>query len=282
MNPNRMQLQNYRDFYLFPLFIVIYPILKYFDYFEKIQHLQQEKNYEQLCKSTIIAYVQRHTDRVNHANRFQECLNNIRKVINYTNIELLLTKRKYEIEHRIKMKPNLNFVRDNKYILEKHVGAFKITDAQKLQLTHKGKLEWKIMKKYVPDGKGMERSENYFFEGTYANGKKKFGRLYDFKSKEIFYGLFENDEKIDGIISMPNGRRYEGSFKKNEPDGNGFLVFHDGSYFDGVFVQGDLNKGLFYNKKETKVSYFENFNHSFRDEILLKKMDKNFFTRHSV
>lgn len=282
MNPSRMQLHNYRDFYLFPFFLIIYPFLKYFDLFEKIEQLQPEKNHEQFCKNTIIDYVQRHSDRVNHSIRFKECLKDIRKVINYANIELVLSQRKNEIEHHMKMKPNLHFVQDNKYMLEKHVGAFKIVDAQKLQLNRKGYLEWKIMKKYVPDGKGIEKSEKFFFEGMYENGYKKFGRLYDFNSKEIFYGLFEKNEKLDGIISMPNGRRYEGSFKKNEPDGNGFLVFHDGSYFDGVFVQGNLMKGLFYNKKDTKISYFENFSNSFRDEMLLKKMDKNFFMKHSV
>ena len=119
------------------------------------------------------------------------------------------------------------------------------------------------VRNFKKDGKGMEFSEEYNYDGDFINGEKEgkgkinyinYGDLYEgefhndkingkgfyiWQNKESYTGDFI-DAKMHGygLYKWPDGSQYEGEYINNIKEGNGIYKWKDGRVFKGRFEKG--------------------------------------------
>lgn len=102
-------------------------------------------------------------------------------------------------------------------------------------------------------GKGYHHFPNgLVFKGTYSNGKKTAGIVFELKTKKLIYeGGWKNDRYHGwGRLARPSGETYEGSFEKGKFHGNGVLTWPNGTKYEGGFVNGKRQgKGILLSSK---------------------------------
>jgi len=69
-----------------------------------------------------------------------------------------------------------------------------------------------------------------------------------------------NDTKNgQGVLTYPNGDRYEGGFKDDHMNGNGAFYFSDGRKYTGIWIKGKSNgQGILtWNNETQKKKFFK-------------------------
>lgn len=177
-----------------------------------------------------------------------------------------------------KMKPTLTFFKENREILETYHGKFSLVESCR---SHKSGPIKKIH--YVPHGHGIMRSEHLLFEGNFHHGNKRFGRLYNFLTKEIFYGEFREEKMYQGVCTYKNDYRYEGKLNyDSEPHGYGIFHFPDGSYFQGSFQNGHMESGIFLSTKDEFIYEQEQLHLFIKDNDVYHQLSNNFRSKYSI
>ena len=177
-----------------------------------------------------------------------------------------------------RMKPTLTFFNENRDILGKYHGEFSLVESCR---SHKSGPIKKIQ--YVPRGHGIMRDEHLLFEGNFHHGKKHFGRLYNFLTKEIFYGEFREEKMYRGVCTYQNDYRYEGKLNyHSQPHGYGIFYFPDGSYFQGSFENGYMESGIFLSTKDKLIYEQEQLHLLTKDNDIYTKLSKNYRRKYSI
>lgn len=224
-------------------------------------------------------YLQHHSDRYFHYLKFKSTVALLSRTINFSALEDVF-KQKYALyQHCKQMQINLDFIERNSDILQSYHGHYRIIDEERFVSNKQtaGGLCWELTKVFQPHGRGyqVDSKHNCFFEGLYREGLRFHGRIYHYDTKFIFYGLFDDGEPYDGIISMPSGRRYEGVVSSTEkPHGNGFLIFENGNYLHGIFNNGRFEKGVYRDFINDDTLQIEKVLIDFRDKLFESKLEK--------
>lgn len=93
-------------------------------------------------------------------------------------------------------------------------GYKKIYIGETKQLTQAGRIH------QIPHGKGITVASGYVYEGQYEDGSLTgAGHSIGFDGSH-FRGKFQNSQPLIGEMTLPNGIKVFGSFKKNQPHGN--------------------------------------------------------------
>ena len=223
-------------------------------------------------------YLQHHNDRYFHYLKFKSTIALLAKTINYSGIEAVLQQKLALYKHYNQMQINLDFVQTNSDILQSYHGHYRIIDEERFVSNKQtGGLCWQLTKVFQPHGRGYEinSKDNYFFEGLYREGLRFHGRIFHYDTKFIFYGLFDDGEPYDGIISMPCGRRYEGVVSSMEkPHGNGFLIFENGNCLHGNFNNGRFEDGIYKDFINDDMLQIKKVSIDFRDKFFQNKLKK--------
>jgi hypothetical protein len=86
------------------------------------------------------------------------------------------------------------------------------------------------------------------YDGEIDSGNGKFdgnGKMM-FANKEEYTGEWKDGKMHgNGKMMFANKEEYTGEWKDGKMHGNGKIVFHDGSYFQGVFDNGNPVNGLY-------------------------------------
>ena len=139
------------------------------------------------------------------------------------------------------------------------------------------------IKNFKKEGKGEERTNDYFYEGEFSNdlkhGKGKIlynkgdsyegqftegeitGRgFYTWKNKHTYNGDFIGGKMHGkGLYIWPDGNQYEGEYINNIKEGQGEFRWKDGRIYKGEFQKGRPHgKGLLTVKGITFNAIFEN------------------------
>ncbi len=99
----------------------------------------------------------------------------------------------------------------------------------------------------------------YLNEGVYRGDIKREGHgSMDYKNGDTFEGIWENDQKVNGIYYFSNGNKYIGEFKNDKINGLGKMEFQNKDKYEGTFKDGKMEgKGIYKTKEGTE--YHGNF-----------------------
>ncbi|CAD8052562.1 unnamed protein product [Paramecium sonneborni] len=102
----------------------------------------------------------------------------------------------------------------------------------------------------IPHGYGVLDKPEYIYKGYFSNGKREGKGTNQLKhANEIYEGEFVNDKFNGyGTLYYANGKKYQGNFKNNRPDGLGEMHWPspEYKYYKGDFVNGQREgKGYF-------------------------------------
>ena len=100
---------------------------------------------------------------------------------------------------------------------------------------------------------GSDKSNFYFFKGKYINGNKIYGILY-WKDKSYYKGNFNYNDKFNGKGFYYWGRtneKYEGEWYDGKMNGQGKMIYADGSIYDGMFYMNKKHGYGCYKWKDT-------------------------------
>lgn len=108
----------------------------------------------------------------------------------------------------------------------------------------------------LQDGFGVEKGENYFFEGIFQEGVKKQGKLnwIDSEPCEYMGEFLDNCFEGRGTLVSKEGK-YIGNFSHGLKNGQGKLFYKDKhQYYQGEFVNGKRHgQGILVDEIEGKV-----------------------------
>ena len=100
---------------------------------------------------------------------------------------------------------------------------------------------------------GSDNSNFYYFKGKYINGNKIYGILY-WKDKSYYKGNFNYNDKFNGKGFYYWGRtneKYEGEWYDGKMNGQGKMIYADGSIYDGMFYMNKKHGYGCYKWKDT-------------------------------
>lgn len=84
----------------------------------------------------------------------------------------------------------------------------------------------------------LQLSDGRKFHGNHVNGRLIFGVM-TYPDGTRYEGAWVDGQREGhGCCDFPDGSRYEGDFHKGDFHGHGQLVWSDGGFYDGDFVQG--------------------------------------------
>lgn len=159
--------------------------------------------------------------------------------------------------------------------------------------------------KSLKEGKGMEETDEYVYEGLFAKDKKNgYGKVRYKQTNDAYEGLFKNNEITGsgtycwgsgniytgdflkgkmhgkGLYKWLNGEEYEGEYKYNIKQGKGSFKWVDGRIFKGIFKDGKPHGSgkLLIENVDHDVEFV---NGILQDKIknILRKSSKNSFVK---
>ncbi|CAI2381814.1 unnamed protein product [Moneuplotes crassus] len=93
---------------------------------------------------------------------------------------------------------------------------------------------------FVTNKSGTDRNDIGEYEGKWVRDRRDGTGKMIYANGEIFQGIWKNDRRYKGELSLSNGQRYEGRFLNNQYHGRGTLTLTNGTTLTGNFEYGVL------------------------------------------
>ena len=78
-----------------------------------------------------------------------------------------------------------------------------------------------------------------------------------FSDGRCFHGIWKFNKMIRGVMSFPNGNKYDGEIKSGKFEGYGKFYWSDGNWFEGIFKDGKPWKGILLTPEGNITEYVE-------------------------